>query len=179
MYCTQHPNFSTKSRDDLKYHIAKTYSVPRLSITYKCTLCHTEFPGYSALRQHKSAQHGTQIGFGESNINVEDKLGDVDDQNLRRIGILQTLLTDNEMENGRHRVFNFAMSSFDMSLLNDKLDYVFKELKCAAKINLAFGFVLKIVEDGLCRYFSALENNTVVVRSKLLCKQADMTKLKD
>ena len=78
-------------------------------------------------------------------------------------------LTDTEMENWRHRVFNFAMSSFDMILHNDKLDYVFKELKCAAKVNLAFGFVLENVEDGSSRYFYAHENNTVMERSKLVC----------
>ena len=83
------------------------------------------------------------------------------------------------MESGRHRVFNFAMSSFDMSLLNDKLDYVFKELKCATKVNFAFGFVLKNVEDGICRYFYAHENNTILERAKLVCTQADMTNLKD
>ena len=83
------------------------------------------------------------------------------------------------MENGRHRVFNFAMSSFDMVLLNDKLDYVFKELKCAARVNLASGFVLKNVEDGSSRYFYAHENNMVIERSKLVCTQADMTNLKD
>ena len=68
----------------------------------------------------------------------------------------------------KNTVFNFAMSSFDMSLLNDKLDYVFKELKCAAKINLAFRFVLKNIEDGMCRYFYAHENNTNMERSKLV-----------
>ena len=52
-------------------------------------------------------------------------------------------LTDIEMEKGKHRVFNFAMSTFDIPLLNDKLDYVFKEQKCAEKVKLAFGFVLK------------------------------------
>ena len=83
------------------------------------------------------------------------------------------------MENGRHRVFNFAMSSFDMSLLNDKLDYVFKQLKCAAEVNLAFGFVLKNFEDGMCRYFYAHENTTIMERSQLLCIPADMTSLKD
>ena len=83
------------------------------------------------------------------------------------------------MENGRHRVPNFAMSSFDMTLLNDKLDYVFKELKCAAKVNFAFGFVLKNFEDGMCRYFYAHENNTIMERAKLVCTQADMTDLKD
>ena len=64
-------------------------------------------------------------------------MGAVDDQSLREeLESCKHFLTDTEMENGRHRVFNFAMSSFDVSLLNDKLDYVFKELKCAAKVNL-------------------------------------------
>ena len=63
-------------------------------------------------------------------------MGDVDDQSLRQeLESCKHFLSDIEMKNGRHRVFNFAMSSFDISLLNDKLDYVFKELKCAAEIN--------------------------------------------
>ena len=57
-------------------------------------------------------------------------MGDVDDQKLREeLESCKHLLTDTEMEKGRHRVFNFAMSSFDMSLINDKLDYVFKKLR--------------------------------------------------
>ena len=107
-------------------------------------------------------------------------MGDVNDQSLREeLESCKHFLQDTEMENGIHRVFNFAMSSFDMSLLNDKLDYVFKELKCAAKVNLAFGFVLKSIEDGMCRYFYAHENNTIMERAKLVCTQADMTNLKD
>ena len=66
-----------------------------------------------------------------------------------------------------------------MILLNDKLDYVFKVLKCAAKVKLAFRFVLKNVEDGSSRYFYAHENNTVMETSKVLCSQIDMTNLKD
>ena len=73
-------NFSTISQGDLNYHVAKKHSVPRTSITYKCKLCHAEFPGSYALRQHKSTQHGTQIGFRASTIDVEDIVGDVDDQ---------------------------------------------------------------------------------------------------
>ena len=180
LYCTQCPNFSTLSQNDLNYHVAEIHSIPRPSITYKCNLCHAEFPGFHALRQHKNSQHGTLIGFGASNIDVEDILGGVDDQSLpEELESCKQFLTDTEMENGRHRVFNFAMSSFDISLLNDKLDYVFKELKCSAKVNLAIGFVLKNNEDGMCRYFYAHENNTIMERAKLVCTQADMTKLKD
>ena len=102
------------------------------------------FTVFFALRQYKNAQHGTQIRFGAISIDVEDIGGDVDDQSLREeLESWKYILTDTEMENGRHRVLNFAMSSFELSLLNVKLDYVFKELKCAAKVNLAFGFVLK------------------------------------
>ena len=178
--CPKCPNFFTKSKDDLNYHIAKKHCVPRPSITYKSNLCHTEFTGIYALRQHKNTQHGAQTGFEASKIVVEDILGDVEDQSLREeMESCKHFLMDTEMENERHRVFKFAMSSFNMSLLNDKLDYVFKELKCAAKVNLAFGFVLQNFEDGSCRCFYAHENITVMERSKLKCTQADKTNLKD
>ena len=64
-------------------------------------------------------------------------------------------------------------------MISKDLDLVFKGLNCAAKVNLAFGFVLKNVEDLSCRYFNAHENNTVLERSKLVCKPDDITNLKD
>ena len=107
-------------------------------------------------------------------------MGDLYDQSLREeLESCKHFLTGTVMENGRHRVFNLAMSSFDISLLNDKLDHVFKELKCAAKVNFAFGLVLKNFEDGMCRYFYTHENKTIMERAKLVCTQADMTNLKD
>ena len=111
---------------------------------------------------------------------MEDIVRDVDDQKLREeMESCIHFLTDTEMENGRHRVFNFALSTFDLSLLNDKLDYVFNELKCSAKVTLAFEFVMKKIQDGMCRYFHAHENNTIRERANLLCAQADMTNLED
>ena len=62
LYCTQCPNFSTKSRHDSKYHIDKQHSAAGPSKTYKCKLCQAEFPGFYALRQHKK-------------LNMEHKLG--------------------------------------------------------------------------------------------------------
>ena len=111
---------------------------------------------------------------------MEDIVGDVEDQKLReKLESCKHSLTDTEMENGRHRVFNFAMSSFNISLLNDKLNYVFKELKCAAKVNIAFGFVLKNIEDGMCRYFYVHENNAVMEKSKFVCTPGDIANLKE
>ena len=180
LHCNQCPNFFTKSQNALNYHIAKKHSVPKPDITFKCKLCFAELPGFYALRQHTNTQHGPQMGFGANNIDVEDIVGDGDDQSLREeLESCKHCFTDTELENGRHRVFNFAMSSFDMSLLNNKLDYVFQELKCAAKVNPEFGFVLKNIEDGMCRYFYAHENNTVLEKSKLVFTQTEMTNLKD
>ena len=48
LYCTQCANFSTKSQNDLNYHIAKKNSAPKPDITFKCKLCYAEFPGFYA-----------------------------------------------------------------------------------------------------------------------------------
>ena len=66
---------------------------------------------------------------------------------------------DTEMENGRHKVFNFQMSKLDTKLNNEKLEEVFYKLDSAAKIIIALGFVLRKVETGEYRYFYAHENN--------------------
>ena len=109
LYCTQCPNFSAKSGDDLNYLIAKQHSAAGPSITYKCKFCHAEFTGFYASRQHKNTQHGTQIGFGVSNIDVEDIVGDVDDQGLREeLQSCRHFLVDSEIQKAIYSVFNFS-----------------------------------------------------------------------
>ena len=142
-----------------------------------CKLCYTEFPSLYALRQHKNTQD--ELGSERAIIDVGDIAGDVVDRSLREVlEAWKQFLADTEMENGSHGNFNFAMPAFDITLFNDEVDYVFKELKCAAKVNLAFRFVLKNYEDGMSRYFHAHENNTIMERAKLVCTRADMTNLK-
>ena len=36
LYCTQCHNSSSKSQNDLNYHIAKKHSAPKLDVTFKC-----------------------------------------------------------------------------------------------------------------------------------------------
>ena len=71
------------------------------------------------------------------------------------------------------------MEALNETIVNEKLDHFFNNLKCAAKVNLAFGFILKNIEDGGFRYFYAHENNTLLDRSKLVCTHDDLAKLKD
>ena len=180
LYCTQCPNFSTKSQNDLNYHIAKKHSAPKPDITFKCKLCFQEFPGFDALRQHRNTQHGMQIGSGTRDVDLEHIVGDVEDHSLREeLRSCQHFLVDSELERARHKVFNYAVESLNETIVNEKLDHFFNNLKCAAKVNLAFGFILKNLEDGGFRYFYAYENSTLLDRSKLVCTHDDLAKLKE
>ena len=55
----------------------------------------------------------------------------------------------------------------------------FRYLKRAVEVNLAFGFILKNIEDGIYRFFYAHDNNTLLDRSKLMCIREDLTTLKE
>ena len=145
LFCTQCPNFSTKSQDDFNYHIAKKHSAPNLDVTFKCKLCFQEFPGFYALRQHRNTQHTMQIGSGTKGVEVEHIVGDVDDHKLReQLRSCQHFLVDWELEKARHKVLNYAVETLNETIVNEKLDHFFNNLKRAAKVNLAFGFILKI-----------------------------------
>ena len=180
LYCTQYPNFSTKSQNDLNYHIAKKHSAPKPDVTFKCKLCYQEFPGFYALRQHRNTQHGVHTGSGTKDVDVEHIVEDVEDQRLREeLRFCQHFLVDSELERVRHKVFVYAVETLNETIVNEKLDHFSDNLKCAAKVNLAFGVFLKNIEDGGSRYFYAHENNTLLDRSKLVCTHYDLGKLRD
>ena len=65
------------------------------------------------------------------------------------------------MEIRRHTISSFALDTLDPNCLLEKLDAVFSSPECAANPNVAFGFVLKNVEDASCRYSDANENTTL------------------
>ena len=157
----------------------KKHSVAGRSKTYKCKLCHAEFPGFHALRQHKNTQHGIQVGFGASNIDVEDIVGGVDDQSLREeLQSCRNFLVDSEKQKGRHSMFNFVVNNLTPQVNEEDMDRVLDKLKCVAKLNLALGFILKNIEDGKFRYFYAHENNTLLEQSKRVSNKDVMAKLK-
>ena len=113
-------------------------------------------------------------------MDAEHIVGDVEGHRLREeLRSCQRFLLDSELERARHKVFNYAVETLNEAVVNEKLDYFFNNLKCAAKVNLAFGFILKNIKDGGFSYFYANENNTLLDRSKLVCTDDDMAKLKD
>ena len=160
--------------------MAKQHSAAGPSKTNKWKLCHAEFTGFYALRQHENTQHGTQIGFGASNIDVEDIVGGVDDQSLREeLQSCRHFLVNSEIQKGRHSVFNFAVNNLTAQVIQENLDRVLNKLKCVAELNLALGFFLKNIEDGKFRYFYAHEKNSLSNQSKLVSNKDKMAKLKE
>ena len=61
LYCTQCPNFFTKSQNELNDRVAKEHSAPKPDVTFKSKLCYQEFPGFYALLQHRNTQHRMHI----------------------------------------------------------------------------------------------------------------------
>ena len=110
---------------------------------------------------------------------MEHIVGDIEDHRLREeLRSCQQFLVDSELERARHKVFNYPVETLNETIVNEKFDHFFKNLICAAKVNLAFGFVIENLEDGGFRYFYAHKNNTLLDRSKSVCTHDDLANLK-
>ena len=104
-----------------------------------------------------------QIASGTTDVDVEHIVGDVDDHRLREdLRSCQHFFVDLELERAGHKVVNYAVETLNKTIVNEKLDHFFNNLKCAAKVIVAFGFILKNIEGGGFRYFYAHENSTQV-----------------
>ena len=172
--------FLHKITKRLKYHFAKKHSAPKPEVTFKCKPSYQEFRGFYALGQHRITQHGMQIGSRTRNVDVAHIRGVVEDHRLREeLRSCQYFLVDTEFERAKYKVFNYAVETLNETIVKEKLDPFLNNLKCAAKVKLAFGFILKNKEYEAFRYLYAHENNTLLDRSKLLCTHDALAKLKD
>ena len=133
----------------MNYHIVKKNSEATAGFFHKCKLFDRDFRSFYNLREHKRKEHGTQRGSGAEDVDVAHVKGYVDDNSLKEeLKMCKHFSTDSEMEKRRHRVYNFAMATLDAKKQLEKVDVVIGNLKCAARLNVAFGFVLKNVEDA-------------------------------
>ena len=180
LYCPKCPNFSTKSGDDLNYLIAKKHRVQDLQKRTGVDFVMQHLPVFMLYVNKKTFNMEHKLGLERANFDVEDIVGDVDDQSLREESqSCGHFLVDSEIQKGRHSVFNFAVNNLTAQVIEEKLDRVLDKLKCVAKLNLALGFILKNIEDGRFRYFYANENNTLFEQSKFVSNKDDMAKLKE
>ena len=112
-------------------------------------------------------------------VDVEDIVGDIEDHRLREeLRSCQHFLVDSELEKAKHKVLNYAIENLNAKIVDEKLDKFFNNLKCAVKVNLTFGFILRKLEKGGFRYFYAHQINALLDRSKLVCTRDKSEKLK-
>ena len=130
-----------------------------------CTVCLEEFPSFYSLEQHKRRKHGTSTKVGTKSSEklkkvLESEEMEKDNEQLQqKLSACQHFFDDTEMGNGTHQVF--------------------ENFNCAAKVNLALGFILRNVDTDEYRYFYAHENNTFFEKYHLLCSKGDLVSLQD
>ena len=92
-----------------------------------------------------------------------------DDSDLKeKLQACQHFLVESKLERRRHRVFNFAISTFDNSLINEKLDLVFNGLKCAAKLTLRLDLFSETLKMDRVDFFK-LTRTLRLWRGRNLC----------
>ena len=152
LYALLKKNFSTKFPAEMNSNNAKKYSKATACVVQKCQICDQDFQSFFLFRDHKWKEHGAQRGSAAQSADVAKNMGYSDQKSLKEeLKTCKHFLVDIEMENGRHRVYNFVKDTLDPKYLLEKLWVVFDSLKYAAKLNAAFGLLLKNVEDGSCR----------------------------
>ena len=75
---------------------------------------------------------------------------------------------------GDIKVFNFQVSKLDTEIIIKTLEKVFNKHGSAAKINIALGFVLRIIETCEYRSYYAHGNKNLFDNFHLLCTKADL-----
>ena len=140
----------------MNYHVAKKHAPSTSKQSTVCSSCEQEFPNYYSLQQHRRKEHGAKQRKPSDTVadlnKIVEEEGEDGEKLKEELSACQHFLVDTEMENGRHKVFNFQMSKLDTKIINEKLEEVFNKLDSAAKINIALGFVLRNVETGDYRY---------------------------
>ena len=133
-------NFSTRRQTNLSFLIARKLSLSQLNNVHKCQLCHQVFGGIYSLQLHRQKVHNAQTVSATKKMDVTQLVGEVDGESSKEeLEACNHFLVDSKIENGRNRVFTSAIEKLDSHTFSQKLNTVFEKLKCAAKLNVAYG----------------------------------------
>ena len=123
--------------------------------------------------------HNAKKASAPKNVDVTQLMGEIDVERSKvELEKFKEFLVDFQTENGRRKRFNFVMDILSALTLSQELDTMFKKLKCAAKLNVAFGFLPKARGDGTCPYYYGRKNNTLMARSKFVATNQGLIKIK-
>ena len=69
------------------------------------------------MQDYKRRKHGTQRGLGAQNVDVTQKMADVDDNSLKKdLETCKRFFVESEIENGRRSVYKFAVDTLDAKI---------------------------------------------------------------
>ena len=109
------------------------------------------------LRHQKQRYHTAETTSSGEKVNMQSFSDVGDDKSMEEeLQSCTHFLVDSEIQKGRQSVFNFVVNNLRAQVIEEKLDLVLDNLKCAAKLNLALGFILKNIKDGKFRYFTLM-----------------------
>ena len=124
----------------MDYHVAKKHAQPSSKKSSVCPSCEQEFPSYYSLQQHQRKENGTKQRTPSDTVAGVNKIveeeGEDGEKLKEKLSAFQHFLVDTEIENGRHKVFNFQRSNLISKIINDKLEEVFNKLDSALKSTL-------------------------------------------
>ena len=129
--------YITYNQQEMNYHVVKKHAPSTSKQSTVCLSCEQDFPSYYSLQQHRRKEHGAKQRKPSDTVadlnKIVEEEGEDGEKLKEELSACQQFLVDTEMENGRHKVFNFQMSKLDTKIIIEKLEEVFNKLDSAAK----------------------------------------------
>ena len=98
LYCPKCPHFSSKSRDDLYYHIVNKHSAtgPKNNHTWK--ECSIKLPSFYSLRHHKQRYHAAETTTSGEKVEMQSLADTGDEKSLEEeLETCRHFLVDSEI----------------------------------------------------------------------------------
>ena len=94
---------------------------------------------------------------------------------MEEMSSVQHFLRDSKTEMIRKIIYSFRIKEIDTNVLKEKVELLYNELSCSAKVNLAFGSVLQNVhKENTFEYFYPADNNTIFPTPLFLSDLSDI-----
>ena len=88
------------------------------------TKCDKDIHSFNILQEHTWKEQEGQRQSATQIIDGTQIMGPIDDNSLKEeLETCQQFLVESDMQNGRHRVFDFAMDTLDQKILLEKLEF--------------------------------------------------------
>ena len=144
--------YFTYHQQEMNNHMAKKHAPSTSKQSRVCSSCKKEFTSYYSPQQDRRKEQGAKQRKPSDTVadlnKIVEKEGEDGEKLKEELSAFQHFLVDTEMENGRHKVFNFHMPKLDTKIINQKLEEVFNKLDSNTKNNVALEFVLRKVETN-------------------------------